>query len=86
MSAALQLLSQIGKSGVLHVNDPINNSDPNSQTVLDVQKFQRPYIQQATSDALIQSSLEPPQIHPIIYDRIDASCIYSAALGIDAHC
>ncbi len=94
-SAALRLLSQKGKGGVLHVNDPIHHSDPGSPTVLDVLKSKHPHAQPASSEATPLSHLEVPHVHPVIFDRIDARSIRSAALhtkgsagpsGIDAHC
>lgn len=97
-SAALQLLSPNGKSDVLYVNDPIDSCNTYSQTVLDVLKSKHLHAQQATPDAVSWSCLKPPQVHPshpIIYDRIDADCIRSAALhtngvarpsDIDAQC
>ena len=94
-SAALQLLSQRGKGGILHVNDPIVSSDPNSQCVLDVLKSKHPPAQSASPDTVLFNPDQVPQIHPVVFDQIDSSCIRSAALrtkgaagpsGIDAHC
>lgn len=94
-SAALQLLTQNGNSGVLHVDDPADRSDPESRSVLDVLKFKHPQAQPASPDAVLLNSSEVPQIHPVIFDQITASSIRSAALrtkgaagpsGIDAHC
>ena len=94
-SAALQLLSQRGKGGILHANDPIIRSDPGSETVLDVLRSKHPHAQPASPKVLPLGHTEIPQVHPVIFDRIDASSIRSAALhtkgaagpsGIDAHC
>ena len=94
-SAATQLLARNGAGGVLHVNDPINNSDPGSQTVLDILKSKHPNAQPVSPDTILRDGLEAPQVHSVIFDRIDASSIRSAALktkgaagpsGLNAHC
>jgi hypothetical protein len=94
-SAALQLLTQSGNSGVLHVDDPADRSDPESQSVLDVLKSKHPQAQPASPDAVPFISSEAPQIHPVVFDQINATSIRSAALrtkgaagpsGLDAHC
>ena len=94
-SAALDLLSLKGKGGVLHTNDPANKDDPASPSVLDVLKSKHPPAQPATATALFQHPQEPPEVHPVVYDSIDAKSIRSAALntrgaagpsGLDAHC
>ena len=95
-NAALQLLSQRGNGGVLHVNDPIDHDDADSHTVLDILKScKHPSPQPATPEAVLPNSSETPQLHPVVFDQIDAKSIRSAALctkgaagpsGIDAHC
>ena len=94
-NAALQLLSQRGNGGVLHVNDPINHDDADSQTVLDILKSKHPSPQPATPEAVLPNSSKTPQLHPVVFDQIDAKSIRSAALrtegaagpsGIDEHC
>ena len=94
-SAALQLLTQNGNGGVLHVNDPVHQSDSESQTVLDILKSKHPQAQPASPDTILWNSSKAPQIHPVICDQINASSIRSADLrtkgaagpsGIDAYC
>ena len=94
-SAALQLLSQKGKGGVLHVNDPTNSSDPNSQTVLETLKAKHPLAQPSSFEAIPMAYADAPDVHPVIFEQIDASSIRSATLhtkgaagpsGLDAHC
>ena len=94
-SAALQLLTQNGNSGVLPVNDPVHQSDSESQTVLDILKSKHPQAQPASPDTILWNSSKAPQIHPVICDQINASSIRSADLrtkgaagpsGIDAYC
>ncbi|ETX01015.1 MAG: hypothetical protein ETSY2_37945 [Candidatus Entotheonella gemina] len=93
--AALDLLSRKGTDGVLHVNDPVIKDDPTSPSVLDVLKSKHPAAEHAPADALLSISQDPPIVHPVIFDQIDASSIRSAALlttgaagpsGLDAHC
>ena len=94
-NAALQLLSQRGIGGVLHIHDPVNRSDPDSLSIFDTLKSKHPQAQPVSPDSVPLLSLDVPEIHPVIFDRIDASSICSAALrtkgaagpsGIDAHC
>jgi len=94
-SAALQLLSQKGKGGILHVGDHINSNDSGSLTVLDVLRMKHPQAMPASPEALPFVTSEIPQDHSVIFDCIDGSAIRSAALhtkgaagpsGIDAHC
>lgn len=51
IGAAIQLLSEKGKGGILHAKDPVDRDDHNSPTVLEVLKY-HPLAQVATSDAL----------------------------------
>ena len=93
--AALKLLSQKGRGRVLQATQLVDITNPNSPTVLDSLKSKHPPAQPAISNALPLESPEPPQIHPVIFDSIDASTIRSSALatkgsagpsGLDAHC
>ena len=94
-SAALHLLSQSDFRGVLHVGDLANLDDPDSQSVLDVLKSKHLQAQPASPVAVPWSFVEVQQIHPVVFEQINASSIRSAALhtrgaagplGIDAHC
>ena len=95
VSASLDLLAQKGKGGVLHPSDPVNKDDPSSPSVLDVLKSKHPPAQPATAAALIQVTSVQPEVHPVVFDSIDARAIRFAALntrgaagpsGLDAHC
>ena len=92
VSAAIDLLAQKGKGGVLHVSNPSNPDDPESPLVVEVLRLKHPPAKPATPTALVMNHQEPPQVHRVIYDRIDACCIHSAAKGsaglsgLDAHC
>ena len=94
-SAALDLICSKGNSTILHANDPAIKDDPSSPSVLDVLKSKHPTTRPASEDALLSPHQEPPTIHPVIFDRIDAGSIRFAALstkgaagpsGLDAHC
>ena len=94
-SAALDLICSKGNSTILHANDPAIKDDPNSPSVLDVLKSKHPTARPASEDALLPPHQEPPTIHPVIFDMIDAGSIRFAALstkgaagpsGLDAHC
>ena len=87
--AALELLSNAQKGGVLHLHDP---KDPTLPTVRDVLVEKHPPPQPATNDCILQEETETP--HPIIFESLDANVIRSAALkvtgaagpsGLDAH-
>ena len=93
--SALQLLSERGKGRVLHINDSIEGTGDVPTSVVDVLKHKHPHAQVATADALVEGNHDPLQTHLVIFDRIDASTIRSAALrtkgaagpsGLDAHC
>ena len=90
--AALQLLTDKGKGGVLHLHDIINNEGPNPTTVKDVLKSKHPASRAPIPDSMYQGN--PPDVHPVTFEPIDASLIRSIALstkgaagpsGLDAH-
>ena len=95
--SALQLLSDKGKGGVLHIKGLVhstNNANDHPQTVLDILKAKHSQAQPASPNAL-NCVDEPLLPHPVIHERIDANSIRSAALrtngaaglsGLDAHC
>ena len=90
--AALDLLSNADKGGLLHLNDPVNPDDPSSLSVKDVLISKHPPAQPVHHDCVLPE--DPQEPHPIIFDSIDANAIRSAALrvngaagplGLDAH-
>ena len=90
--AALDLLSNSGEGGILHLDDYTDPSTPDSPTVREVLISKHPTGQTAHANCILQSS--PHEVHPIIFESIDASAIRSAAMnitgsagpsGIDAH-
>ena len=90
--AALDLLSQAQKGGVLHLSDPSDPNNPDSPTVRDILKSKHPQGQYAHAECIIPSA--PQDVHSVVFDSIDANAIRSAALrttgsagpsGLDAH-
>ena len=86
------LLSNNGKGGVLHIDDKISESSSNSTTVRDVLISKHPLPKPATAASSLDSV--PPEVHPILFDGIDAPLIRKIALktkgaagpsGLDAY-
>ena len=95
IEAALKLLFQKGKDGILQIKQPVDSLDANSPTVLESLKSKHPAAKPASSNMFPTESCEPPQIKPVVYNSMDASTICSAALstngsagpsGLDTHC
>ena len=76
--AALWLLSNKSKGGLLHLNDIIGNSTTPT-IVKDVLKSKHTEAAVATSDTIISRS--PPDCHPVIFESIDAALIRSTSLN-----
>ena len=90
--AALDLLSDSGKGGVLHLDAHINPDDPSSLSVREALLQKHPPAQQVRPKCIVDE--EPQEPHPVIFESLDASAIRSAALkisgaagpsGLDAH-
>ena len=95
ISAAMDLLSCKGSSSVLHAEDPVCKNNHSALTVLDVLRLKHPSAQPDSDDTLLWPDQEPPTVHQVIFDLINASVICSAALatkgtsnpsGMDTHC
>ena len=93
--AALGLLSNTHtrKGGVLLSTDLSDPNNPSSPTVLETLKKKHPPGRPIQPSALIGVG-DPPPAHPVLFDRVDAGTIKSAALntkgaagpsGLDAH-
>ena len=76
--AALQLLSNKGKGGLLRLGNTTDADDPYSLTVKEVLKEKHPPAAPSTPGSLINGI--PPDLHPVIFDSIDSSLIRSCAL------
>ena len=90
--AALDLLSDSGSRGLLHLHDYADPSIPESPTVREVLISKHPSCQMAYAKCILQST--PEETHPVVFESIDAHAIRSAAMnvhgsagpsGIDAH-
>ena len=81
---AVRLLSDKEKGGLLHLNDPVDLQDHGRRTVRDILVGKHPPAQPVHADALIHEedlgTTENIQTHPVLFDRIDAAEIHSAAL------
>ena len=79
---------------LLHLNDSVPSKDGGSHSVLEELKNKHPICQPASSTTTMVDTVgEPEDIHPIVYDCLDATMIRSATLrttgaagpsGIDA--
>ena len=78
IKAALNMLSQAQNGGVLHLNDPSDPNSPDSPTVRDMLYSKHPQGQYAHAECIIPSALQ--DVHPVIFESIDANAIRSAAL------
>ena len=75
---ALRLLSKSDDKGVLSLSDVVS---PNSNlTVYDVLESKHPPAQPPSIEFLVHPNSNASQVHPIVFERIDAHCIRSAVL------
>lgn len=90
--AALDLLANRGKGGLLRLDDRADPNDPASPSVSDVLHSKHPSGQPASVDSILPGV--PLEIHPVVFDSIDARLVRSTALrgkgaagpsGLDAY-
>ena len=90
--ASLDLLSSNGKGGLLRLDHVLESGADAGLSVKDILKTKHPVGQRALPADILPGT--PPQPHPVIFDRLDASLIRSTALrttgaagpsGLDAH-
>ena len=95
VNAAIQQLAQRGREGVLNVDDRIDLGDQGVKSELDIVRSKHPNATGARPDALLMSNADPMPVHPVVYDQIPISWIWSVALhykgaagpfGQDVHC
>ena len=79
-NAALHLLMEQHKGSILPLNSIVPSNGSESQTVIDILENKHPAGQPVYPDAIIQPHANLPDTHPVLFDRIDASSIRSAAL------
>ena len=91
ITQALQLLSDKGRGNVLELNQTFNING-SSTTVRDILRSKHPPSYDASPETLLQGTL--PDIHPVIFDEVNASLIRSTSLhlsgaagpsGLDSH-
>ena len=75
--AALRLLSEQSKGGVLHLDDPIETEN-GQRKVRDILLEKHPPCQPVHNDAIIND--DTPDVHPVLLESLDAAVIRSAAL------
>ena len=80
--AALDLISNAEKGGILHLNDQADPDNPTSPTVSyrEVLISKHPPAQPAHLNCILKD--EPENPHPIIFESLDASIVHSAALRV----
>ena len=76
--AALRLLTTQTKGGVLHLDDTIDMANHEQRKVRDILIDKYPAGQSAHPDSTNED--EPPTVHPVIFESLDATLIRSAAL------
>ena len=90
--AVLDLLANCGKGGVLCLDQPANPNDPDSKTIREALASKHSMSHPASPDSSLLGP--PPEIHPVVFDSIDARHIRSTALrmsgaagpsGLDVH-
>ncbi|XP_064402590.1 uncharacterized protein LOC135348337 [Halichondria panicea] len=90
--AALDILADNREGGVLHLADRVDPNNPNSLTVREALANKHPKGQPPHPNCILPSP--PQEVHPVVFDALDASSIRSAALhtsgsagpsGLDAY-
>ncbi len=93
VKAALRLLDSQTKGGILLLNDTIQVNS-NKQTVRDILFEKYPNGQSAHSDTLLQPLTITPDVHPVLFDRLNGEMNRHTALqtegsagpsGVDSH-
>lgn len=72
--AALRLLSDQSKGGLLHLDDPVDGEG----SVREILTAKHPPSQPAHPDTIIND--DPQEVHPVLFESLDATMIKSAAL------
>ena len=80
VKGALRLLPDDKQGGILHPEATINHCNGTSMTVLEALKSKHPPGESVTESALLPESSDSTPIHPVSFDRVDASSIRSAVL------
>ena len=75
--AALRLLAEKPCAGLLNVDDHVDGQE---QTVLDILLSKHPAAGEVDKAALITTDHEPPEVHPVLFERLTSQSVRSAAL------
>ena len=75
--AALRLLTDQAKGGILHLDDPIESNNE-QRKVRDNLVDKHPPGQPAHPDSIICD--DPPEVHPVLFESIDSALIRSVTL------
>ena len=76
--SALRFLSESQGNGVLDLNGFID--DTKTRTVLDVLKEKHPPGREMDVEALVTTSEEPPETHPVLFERLTGALVRTCAL------
>ena len=81
--AALRLVTEQKRGDLLHLDSVIvpGNSDNTPLTVHNALLSKHPDGQPASPSALVFGNTEPPAIHPVLFESIDAAVIKNASLS-----
>ena len=83
--SALRLITEQKRGDILHLDNVIDScgTSDNPLTVREALLAKHPAGQPVSVDTLINSSTEPPDVHPVLFESIDAAAIKKAALHTD---
>ena len=81
--AALRLLTDQNKGGVLSLDTVIPSSNSGTQTVRDALLSKHSPSQPAQPETLLRLVEDPPAVHPVLFESIDATMIRTAAIRTD---
>lgn len=76
--ASLDLLTNNGSGGVFHLDQLVKTDGSDDLSVKETLKAKHPVGQPVSTDSILQGN--PPEIHPVIFDHIDACLMRCAPL------
>ena len=79
MKAALQLLSNHSRGGILHLNDSIPSPNGGTQSILETLKKKQTSSHPANPNSIFQTTDENSSFYPVIFESITAATIQSEA-------
>ena len=84
VKAALRLITEQSGGGILQLDSCVSGSPNNAPlTVHDVLLSKHPSGQPVSANALYDTTTEPPIVHPVVFEAMDATAIKRAALHTD---